>query len=109
MSENNEKTVIETANTVDNDKPAKVNKTAKKKKEKKAKRNPFGEMLSELKKVSWPTKADLRTYSICVLVFVVVCSIAVALIDLGMGGVVKLISQENLLPGWLNDLFGRGV
>ncbi len=107
MSENNENTVIETANTVDNDKAVKVNKNGKKKKEKKAHRNPFGEMFSELKKVSWPTKADLRTYSICVIVFVLVCSLAVAVIDYGMGWFMKLISQDNLLPGWLNSLFGR--
>ncbi|MBE7091865.1 MAG: preprotein translocase subunit SecE [Clostridiales bacterium] len=65
-------------------------------------------MISELKKVSWPTKADLRTYALCVIVFVVVCSAFIALIDLGVAEVIELISAPDKLPGWLNDLFGYG-
>ncbi len=107
MSENNEKTVIEKA-TVKEDKAVKTAKTDKKKKEKKARKRPFMEMVSELKKVSWPTKADLRTYAICVLVFVLVCSALIALIDLGVAEVIELISSPDKLPGWLNEWFGYG-
>ena len=110
MSENNEKTVLEKAE-VKTDKAEKAVKTAKndkKKKEKKPRKRPFMEMISELKKVSWPTKADLRTYAVCVLVFVLVCSVLIALIDLGVAEVIDLISAPDKLPGWLNDLFNYG-
>jgi preprotein translocase subunit SecE len=107
MSENNEKTVIEKAE-VKADKAVKTAKQDKKKKEKKPRKRPFMEMVSELKKVSWPTKADLRTYAICVLVFVLVCSLLLALIDLGVAEVIDLISAPDKLPGWLNDLFNYG-
>lgn len=107
MSENNEKTVIEKA-AVKEDKAVKTAKTDKKKKEKKPRKRPFLEMISELKKVSWPTKADLRTYAVCVLVFVLVCSVLIALIDLGVAEVIELISAPDKLPGWLNDWLGYG-
>ncbi len=107
MSENNEKTVLEQAE-VKADKAVKTAKNDKKKKEKKPRKRPFMEMISELKKVSWPTKADLRTYAVCVLIFVLVCSVLIALIDLGVAEVIDLISAPDKLPGWLNDLFNYG-
>ena len=110
MSENNEKTVLAQAE-VKADKAEKAVKTAKndkKKKEKKARKHPIMEMVSELKKVSWPTKADLRTYAICVLIFVLVCSVLIALIDLGVAEIIDLISAPDKLPGWLNNLFNYG-
>lgn len=110
MSENNEKTVLEQAE-VKTDKAEKAVKTAKndkKKKDKKPRKRPLREMISELKKVSWPTKADLRTYAVCVLAFVLVCSVLIALIDLGVAEVIDLISAPDKLPGWLNDLFNYG-
>lgn len=94
MSENKEKSVTE-----------KVMKTEKKK-EKKPKKHRFGEMISELKKVSWPTKADLRTYSACVLLFVVVCSVLLAVMDLGVGKLIEVITKsEGGLPELLNSWF----
>ena len=106
MSENMEKSVIETAEKVENEKTSKAVKTDKKKKEKKPRKHPFGEMVSELKKVSWPTKADLRTYAACVLLFVVVCSALLALMDLGVGKLIELITTPDGLPGVLNGWFG---
>ena len=106
MSENNEMQVIEKAEKVDNEKTVKTAKTDKKKKEKKARKHPFGEMVSELKKVSWPSKADLRTYAACVIVFVVVCSVLLGLMDLGVGKLVELLSND--LPGLLNEWLGYG-
>lgn len=106
MSENIEKSVVEKADKVDNDKNPKAVKTDKKKKEKKPRKHPFGEMVSELKKVSWPTKADLRTYTACVLLFVVVCAALLALMDLGVGKLIELITTPEGLPGVLNGWFG---
>ena len=65
------------------------------------------DVFSELKKVSWPTKADLRTYSACVLLFVVVCSVLLAVMDLGVGEIIKVITKSEgglpeLLNGWFN-------
>ena len=104
MSKNNEKTVIEKAATKDD----KTVKTGKKKKEKKPRKHPFLEMVSELKKVSWPTKTDLRVYAICVLIFVLVCSALIALIDFGVAEAIEFISAPDKLPGWLNEWLGYG-
>ncbi len=76
-----------------------------KKKEKKPRKHPFGEMVSELKKVSWPTKADLRTYAACVLLFVVVCSALLAVMDLGVSALIDVITKPDGLPGVLNGWF----
>ena len=88
MSENKEKTV-----------------KTEKKKEKKQRKHHFVEMISELKKVSWPTKADLRTYAACVLLFVAVCSILLALMDLGVGALIEVITKPDGLPEALKGLF----
>ncbi len=114
MSENDKKTVVETAETVDvvevkkAAESKKVEKTDKKKKEKKERKRPLKEMVSELKKVSWPSKADLRTYAVCVLVFVVVCSILLFLMDIGASALTKYISSPDGLPKVLNGWFGIG-
>ncbi len=84
----------------------KVKSIKTEKKEKKRRKRPFGEMISELKKVSWPTKADLRTYSACVLLFVVVCSALLAIMDFGVGALIESITKsEGGLPGLLNSWF----
>ena len=111
MSEINEKTVLEQAENVENSKKtkeAKQDKPVKKKKEKKERKRPFREMISELKKVSWPTKADLRTYTLCVVVFVVVCSALLAVMDIGVTYLIKCISEPDMLPGVLNGWFNYG-
>ncbi len=77
-----------------------------KKKEKKPRKHPFGEMVSELKKVSWPTKADLRTYAACVLLFVIVCSALLAVMDIGVSALIDVITKTDGLPGVLSGLFG---
>lgn len=109
MSEKNEK--LEKAETV-SDKPekaVKADKTDKKKKaEKKARKRPFAEMISELKKVSWPSKEDLRTYTACVLVFVVVCAVVLFVMDIGVTWVIDYISDPDKLPSTLNGWFGIG-
>ena len=45
--------------------------------------NSFKNMVAELKKVSWPTKLELRNYSMVVLIFMVFMGIVIYLIDSG--------------------------
>lgn len=45
----------------------------------------------ELKKVTWPTKHELITYSLVTVVFMVCMGIIIHLIDLGSGELVKLL------------------
>lgn len=104
MSENEEKIAVEKAEVVKE--TAKTDKGDKKKKEKKDRRHPFGEMISELKKVSWPTKEDLRTYSICVVVFVLVSAVLLGVMDVAVSALMKYISEADKLPSVLNGLFG---
>ena len=105
MSENVEKVAVEKAEVVKE--TAKTDKGyKKKKKEKKDRKHPFGEMISELKKVSWPTKEELRTYSICVLVFVLVSAVLLGVMDVAVSALMKYISEADKLPSVLNGLFG---
>jgi len=54
---------------------------------------PFRNMYYELKKVTWPSKQRLITYSIIVLVFMLFMSIVIGLLDLGAStGVRALIN-----------------
>ena len=45
----------------------------------------FREVVSELRKVIWPTRKELLTYTAVVIVFVTVVTTIVALLDLGFG------------------------
>lgn len=53
----------------------------------------FKEVYGELKRVSWPTKKDLISYTIAVVVFVVLMSVIVGLLDLVFANGIKLIVQ----------------
>ena len=69
-------------------------KAAAKKSEKKSKFHPvktFKEMWSELKKVTWPSKKDLIRQSTVVVVFVLILTVLVGLIDTGLSAMLKLI------------------
>ena len=69
-------------------------KAPAKKSEKKSKFHPvktFKEMWSELKKVSWPSKKDLIRQSTVVVVFVLILTVLVGLIDTGLSALLKLI------------------
>ena len=50
----------------------------------------YRQVVAELRKVVWPTRAQLITYFWVVLVFVVVVMTIVSLLDLGLG---KLVFQ----------------
>ena len=69
-------------------------KAAAKKSEKKSKFHPvktFKEMWSELKKFTWPSKKDLIRQSTVVVVFVLILTVLVGLIDTGLSALLKLI------------------
>lgn len=75
------------------EKPAKKSaKKASKKKEKKKHGNPFKEMISELKKVTWPTRKELTGYCICVGIFIVVMALVVWLMDMGSGALIDFLT-----------------
>jgi preprotein translocase subunit SecE len=62
-------------------------KKAAKKANKKKRKSParfFKDILSELKKVTWPTAKDLLKYSGAVLAFILVVAISVGLMDWGL-------------------------
>ena len=44
----------------------------------------FRELIAELKKVSWPSRKDLITHSLVVIVFVLAFSVIIGLIDMGL-------------------------
>ena len=51
----------------------------------------FKNMFFELKKVTWPSKHDLLTYSLITIGFMVCMGIIIYLIDLGSGALVNLL------------------
>lgn len=50
--------------------------------------------VAELKKVTWPTRQDLINYTTIVIVFMVLMSVVVGLLDLGASGLVSLIVKK---------------
>lgn len=88
-----------------NDRKEKLEQQRKlaKKANKKKRRSPakfFKDIVSELKKVTWPTAKDLVKYSGAVLAFILVTAIIVGIMDVGLTAVFNLISnnQGGLLP-----------
>lgn len=51
----------------------------------------FRETVSELRRVVWPTRKQVMTYTVVVVVFVAVLAVVVNVIDLGVGQVVLRI------------------
>lgn len=47
-------------------------------------RNYFGDVRSEIRRVSWPTPADLKSYTVAVIVILVIFGVATWLIDSGV-------------------------
>jgi len=69
-------------------------KKAAKKANKKKRKSParfFKDIVSELKKVTWPTGKDLVKYSGAVLAFILVVAVIVGLMDLGLEELFKLV------------------
>jgi preprotein translocase subunit SecE len=74
-----------------------------KKANKKKRKSPakfFKDIISELKKVTWPSAKDLAKYSGAVIAFIVVTAIIVGLMDFGLTALFNLITntQGGLLP-----------
>ena len=51
---------------------------------------PFKNMWHELRKVTWPTRQDLISYSLIVLAFLVFMGVVIGLLDLGSTALVNL-------------------
>ena len=69
-------------------------KAVAKKSEKKRRFNivkTFKDMWAELKKVTWPSKKELIRQSLVVVVFVLVLTIVVGLMDAGLSALLKLV------------------
>ena len=52
---------------------------------------PFRNMYYELKKVTWPSKHKLITYSILVLSFMLFMGVVIGLLDMGASALIKLL------------------
>ena len=69
-------------------------KAVAKKSDKKRKFNivkTFKDMWAELKKVTWPSKKELIRQSVVVVVFVLILTIVVGLMDAGLSALLKLV------------------
>lgn len=51
----------------------------------------FREVVAELKKVSWPTRAELTSYTIAVLIFVAIFGVITFAIDSGLSAALNLL------------------
>jgi preprotein translocase subunit SecE len=53
--------------------------------------NYIRDVILELKKVTWPTREELRGATITVIIFAVVCSAFVGIVDFALGYVARLV------------------
>ena len=51
----------------------------------------FGEVADELRKVTWPDASQLKSATLVIIVFVLIVSAIIWLMDLGVRGVLRLI------------------
>jgi preprotein translocase subunit SecE len=51
----------------------------------------FKEVVSELKKVSWPSKKELMNYTLAVLAVIAVFTVIIFVIDSGLGAIYKFV------------------
>ena len=51
----------------------------------------FGEVMDELRKVTWPDQDQLKNATLVIIVFVMIVSAIIWLMDLGVRGVLRLI------------------
>ena len=78
----------------DKEKKLKEQKNIAKQKNKKPRRSPikfFKDIWREVKKVTWPTRKELFSYTGAILVFVIAIGVVLTLVDLGLGEVLKLL------------------
>ncbi len=53
----------------------------------------FRSVISEMKKVTWPTRKELVNYTIVVIVVVIIVAAVVGVMDLGFGQLLQLITR----------------
>jgi preprotein translocase subunit SecE len=53
--------------------------------------NYIRDVILELRKVTWPTREELRGATITVIIFAVICSIFVGVVDFALGYIVRLV------------------
>jgi preprotein translocase subunit SecE len=53
----------------------------------------FGDSWSELKKVKWPNRKELTSYTIVVMATVIFVTIYFAILDLGISELVRLVTK----------------
>ena len=71
-------------------------KKAAKKANKRKRKSParfFKDIISELKKVTWPTFKDLLKYTGAVLAFIIVATVIVGVLDFGLKSLIGLLSN----------------
>ncbi len=54
----------------------------------------FGDSWAELKKVKWPTRKELTSYTIVVVVTVLIIAIYFAVLDLGISNLLRFIFER---------------
>lgn len=52
----------------------------------------FREVVSELKKVSWPSRKELTNYTVVVIVLILIFAVAIGIVDLGLSKLLDLIT-----------------
>lgn len=78
----------------DKEKQLKEQQKLAKQKNKRKRRTParyFKDMWSELKKVTWPARKDLISYTLAVIAFIVVMAIVTGIFDFGLGKLFSLV------------------
>mgnify|MGYP000901328077 CR=1 FL=1 len=75
-----------------NSKPATSKPAVKNKRVRKGFKKFFREVVSEVKKVSWPSTKELFNNTVVVVALIVIFAIIVGIIDLGLGQIFNLIS-----------------
>lgn len=53
--------------------------------------NYIRDVILELRKVTWPTRDELRGATITVIIFAVICSLFVGAVDFALGYIVRLV------------------
>lgn len=80
---------------------AKAEKEANKKKKEKTprvKKHFLKDMITEMKKVTWPTRKEMISYTLAVLVFVFLMAVFTGLLDLGSTAFVNWLSDVTYGP-----------
>lgn len=80
----------------DKDKKLKAKEKEQKQKQKRKVKSPvrfFKEIFSELKKVTWPTRKDLTSYTLAVISFIIIMAVITFGIDLILNELLKLVTK----------------